>query len=339
MPQSKDKAGAAKATGSLSKDQVVKEYTQFIQELSSKAPAKVAPYVKQGAPHAALAIFYLMVAMPYIVKGLTMAQAIIAKLPDRLLRALLGFVLCFFGGFFPYLIAASEAWTVCGGDHAKECIKDLYQQYLKAQAANEQDGSAGPGTKDEAAMSQEVMLRKTQVLARSIDPEVLASGLTGVYTASIGVLAVLKINFARTVTLGERIGERVYVFASNYEKRIEDLLPAEDKKWVPVCLRWTCKAITIIMAWWIQRIISAFHSAMRGGHMLGVYLVEYLKENKIVQAGPDDSKIDEMVGWVLAAVGLLFQISTGFSFGFPLNLLFLPLRLLETMVVWSVSAF
>ena len=44
---------------------------------------------------------------------------------------------------------------------------------------------------------------------------------------------------------------------------------------------------------------------------------------------PDESYLDEAVGYSLAAVGFLFQIFNGFSLPFPLNLIFLPLTIVE----------
>ena len=44
---------------------------------------------------------------------------------------------------------------------------------------------------------------------------------------------------------------------------------------------------------------------------------------------PDESYLDEIVAYTLAAVGFSFQIFNGFSLPFPLNLIFLPLTLIE----------
>ena len=39
---------------------------------------------------------------------------------------------------------------------------------------------------------------------------------------------------------------------------------------------------------------------------------------------PDTSYVDEVIGYVLAAAGLLWQLSTSFGLPFPLNLVLLP---------------
>ena len=44
---------------------------------------------------------------------------------------------------------------------------------------------------------------------------------------------------------------------------------------------------------------------------------------------PDDSNLDEIVGYVLAAAGFVFQLQAGFALVFPLNLVLLPLTTVE----------
>ena len=51
---------------------------------------------------------------------------------------------------------------------------------------------------------------------------------------------------------------------------------------------------------------------------------------------PDDSHVDEAIGYVLAAVGFIFQLQAGFSLFFPLNLLLLPLSMVEWVLRWQI---
>ena len=43
----------------------------------------------------------------------------------------------------------------------------------------------------------------------------------------------------------------------------------------------------------------------------------------------EESYIDEAIGYSLAACGFLFQFWSGFSLPFPLNIIFLPLSIIE----------
>ena len=52
---------------------------------------------------------------------------------------------------------------------------------------------------------------------------------------------------------------------------------------------------------------------------------------------PDDSYLDEAIGYSLAAVGFCFQIFNGFSLPFPLNIVFLPLTIIEWFLRIQIS--
>jgi hypothetical protein len=51
----------------------------------------------------------------------------------------------------------------------------------------------------------------------------------------------------------------------------------------------------------------------------------------------DESYIDEIIGWTVAAVGIYFQIRLGFSLPFPLNVLLFPFSIAENTIVWLIS--
>ena len=53
---------------------------------------------------------------------------------------------------------------------------------------------------------------------------------------------------------------------------------AADRKWLPVVVKWLCKAVGIVVAWTVQRILSAAHSAMRGGFMAARHAMEFIAQ-------------------------------------------------------------
>jgi hypothetical protein len=91
------------------------------------------------------------------------------------------------------------------------------------------------------------------------------------------------------------------------------------------------------VAWTVQRVISALHSAMRGGLMLSRNLLQYLHEMNILHINAETSVLDEVAGYALAALGLYFQLSYGFSLPFPLNVLLFPFTLLEYLLLAMIS--
>jgi len=320
----------------------LERYTKLLLALSEKAPDKVKPYMEKASPIVAMIFLYIKIATPYILQAACFVQEMISKLPERVFNALLGFTICFCGGVFPTTIAAVEAWKVCGGDEAISSAKEILAEFKKVLEANKKDNEEdkdGNGIADVDEISpQALLLRKSKLAMRSVDPDKINNGLANLYTGWIGVLAVLKIQFAKTVTLGTMIGEKLYGAAQFFvEPQVMAVTPEEYKKWVPVVLQWMCKAIAISIAWWIQRVISAFHSAIRGGLIFGRELVNYLHEKGVVNWKDDDTYMDEAVGWAVAALGLLFQWTFRFSMPFPLNILLFPVTLLETFIIWSVS--
>lgn len=339
------KKGEKKAAAAVSEDPRqadIKRYTDVIQELSKKAPAKVAPYVKKFAPYLATAAVYFIAALPYVMQACQAIQKFVSALPEKIIYAALGFLVCFFGGIFPATIAAAEAWKICGGREAMEYCILLYKQAEKVHAAQVEDEKKdddGDGVPDVKQINPKALIRrKASMVATVVDPETVSKCFVGLYTGWIGVLAILKIRFAKTVALGERIGAKAYTQVSKIEPAIMEVVPEEYRKWVPLCVRWTCKLLAIKFAWWMQSIISAFHSAIIGGLLFGTYVVDFLKDKKIIHFSSEDSYLDEVIGWSLAGLGFLFQFWLGFHLPFPLNLFLWPLQLLEGFIVWSVAA-
>ena len=101
--------------------------------------------------------------------------------------------------------------------------------------------------------------------------------------------------------------------------------------------------------WYLQMIISAFYSAIRGGKMFADGLIMFLAMHKLVDKipllnkcvstpfDPDESYVDEVLGFGLAAVGFWFQLSHAFAVQFPLNIIFFPLSLLQSFLEWNAA--
>lgn len=83
--------------------------------------------------------------------------------------------------------------------------------------------------------------------------------------------------------------------------------------------------------------LSAFHSAIRGGLMLARNLMEYSTVMGYYKINHEESMLDEALGYGIALLGLFFQLSYGFGLPFPLNILLLPFRIAEWALIWLVS--
>lgn len=336
-------AKAPESAASAVNNSEAERYAKLIIGLSDNAPEKARPYIKKAAPIVGMAAVYIRIAIPHIIKFYSMVAEQVAKLPMGLIRALVGFCMCFFGGVFPGTIAAYEAWSLCGGKEAVASAKELYAEFEKVLEANKKDGEEdkdGDGKPDIDSLDpKELVIHKTKLVLQTVDPSKVSKQISLLYTGWIGVLATLKIQFARTITLGVSIGEKLYGPTEHYiQPVVEKLVEEEYQQWVPVVLKWICKVIAVSIAWWIQRIISAFHSCIKGGLIFGRELVHFLHKKGYVKFDIDDTYIDEGIGWGIAVVGLFTQFYFGFGVPFPLNLFFLPVTFVEAFIAWSVNS-
>jgi len=117
-----------------------------------------------------------------------------------------------------------------------------------------------------------------------------------------------------------------------------EVLPKELHKWVPAVVDYACKLAAISIAFTLQTLISAFHSAIRGGRMIGNYGVIYLhRKGHLKDFDAEKSNLDEAVGYGFALIGFLFQLYMGFGLVFPFNLVFLPVSICEGLLTVLIS--
>lgn len=119
--------------------------------------------------------------------------------------------------------------------------------------------------------------------------------------------------------------------------KLEKLVPAEYKQWVKPSIDSVIKASAISFAWTLQRILSAVHSALRGGLMCSRNVIEYLGKLGVAHINHEETVLDEVAGYALAALGLYFQLSSGFRLPFPLNIILFPLSMVEYLLLWFIS--
>ena len=162
------------------------------------------------------------------------------------------------------------------------------------------------------------------------DPQKLATAVGGVYAGWLAVIGTLRLEFAKTVTLGVTIAEMIDQPAMRFGlPLLAHLVPEVYHRWLPVWVRTATKAIAVAFAWYLQVIISAFHSAMRGGLLFSRGILRWANKHGLIDLHEDDTYLDEVVGYGLAAAGFAFQFFNGFALPFPLNIILFPLTCVE----------
>jgi len=293
---------------------------------------------------------------PYLLKLHALTLALYALLepyhPEEFMPILFGLVLTFFGGHFFTLFAAIEAYRLCGYEQTKEHLAALYQSYLAVMEANAKDNQVdedGDGIADvHQISSQELLTRKLSLVAKSVDPNSVSQALSGVWMGFLGVVAVLRTKFAQTVALGATVGQILesYVGERFLRPALEKAIPEGYHKWVPVIVSYSCKLVGVSIAWYIQRVISAFYSSIKGANMAAAGLAVYLARRggaagDIAKKIGDGKESRSMVFLVLtsfvAYIGFSWQLGSNFALPFPLNVVLFPLTLAEYFITWFVA--
>jgi hypothetical protein len=181
--------------------------------------------------------------------------------------------------------------------------------------------------------------RKALLFFRTIDPNHFGEIIGGLQSGLFAVVATLKFQFAKAITLGSVIQQMLKKPVDMFiTPLITNQLPDEYKKWGPVGMGWAVKAAAIYVAFFIQRIISAYYSAVRGGLMASRNLLQYCEKMNFVHINADESIVDEVLGYTLAGLGLYWQVSSGFQLYFPLNILMIPATIAEWALMWLVNS-
>jgi len=204
---------------------------------------------------------------------------------------------------------------------------------------------------------QELGQRKVFLAMRSIDdPKRLQNAIGALWASYIAVLATLRLEFARTTAFALGIVETVKypllrvlstptLMMLNAAPPSMRLSADAAKTWTSTIIESSLVFIAVIFAWYLQMIISAFYSALRGGKMFADGTITLLFENGYMKYvpfiaqpfNPDESFVDETVGYSIAACGFLFQFFSGFALPFPLNIIFLPLSIIEWFLRIQIS--
>jgi len=259
--------------------------------------------------------------------------------------------MAFFGGSFLVTIAACEAFRASGAyESTMQAVFDIQKDYRLVLEADKKDNELdedGDGIADVKQISKdELVKRKLRLVFKSVNPERVMNALAAIYAGFIAVIAALKVQFARALALGNSIGEVVTKPALQYgEPKLDELVPEEYRKWNKHVLSMICKVTAVMIAWFLQRVISTVHSAVKGGTLFAESLLNYLiKQGKLGSENPEkfmtsDKKRDmeQKLSVGITILGVLFQFYMGWGLIFPLNILLLPFTMLEWFLTFFVN--
>eukprot|EP00741_Cyanophora_paradoxa_P020120 tig00021234_g19421.t1 len=301
---------------------------------------------KVGPYYTAAAKFFDQYVAPALEKSYEVGAQLWKKLepyhPEEFAPALLGLVMLFCGGRYMTLIAAIEALRICGYEKVKSCVITLWQSYCKARDENRKDDQLDDnkdGVADVKQMDRKALLRRKLLLfAKVVDPEVVAGALGGIYAGYVAVIATLRIQFAQAITLGAAIGDFLTPVANKtVTPLLTKLVPPEYAKWPAVGVRYACKCAGVSIAWFAQRVISSFHSSMRGAQLFASGTLHWLGRNGYTMKYDAANPLTLAAVTVAGGLGFAYQVKSLFDIPWLLKLLLWPCDLAETALMYAVG--
>lgn len=278
-------------------------------------------------------------AIPIVINVAQAGYKVYKRLPMDWAQLLIGAILCFFGGFYPTVFAALQAAEHGGLSTVRNALSAISEEITIIVEENKKDDAKdddGDGVADTNQITgKELVKRKVKLVLTKMNPEKVNDAIAAIYKVWMTVLAVLTIEFARTIALSLTISAYIKKLADRFLLPVvKAATPKEYERWCPVLLDWLCKSIGMSIAWKIQTVISAFTSALAGGLIMSRAVLLLLSKGK---KDHEDTNIDEIASYAFAGMGFYFQYNVGFSTPFPLNWVLWPMEIAEWWIRWSVT--
>lgn len=321
---------------------------QILSSASDASPALtkvVDTLAPLAGPLKKVAVFAVDYVLPIYVKAFNLGLYVYDKLPVDLFSALVGLGLSFCGGAYCASIAAIEALRLSGWETTKQALLDVYadlSECYRAHYADDARDDDGDGVPDVKQIDAKALLsRKLAVYALAIkDPNRLATALGGLYAAWLAVQGVLRLEFAKTITLGVAIAEMATPFLQRFAvPLLVQIVPKPYHHWIPLVVQSSARALGVALAWRLQVIISAVHLALRGGLLFSRSLLSYAQAHGyLTSKSHEETYLDEALGYTVAVLGFYCQMSWGFGLPFPLSIFMLPFDGVEWYIRYTITS-
>lgn len=354
MPDDEEPPRPVKRLSTASKVDRVMQAAAETADAKEVNPA-VGSCLRASGPVVACMVRAALLVAPAIMWLAAQAYTIYLAAPKKLLTIMFGAALCFFGGTFAASIAAIEAFRLMGWHRVMADVGVLITEARRVSVASAQDDQLdvdGDGVADvEQVTPHQLASRKIVLAMRTVaEPARLSSAAGALWGAYLAVLATLRLEFAQTTAIALGLVETVQLPITRVlaPPVSQALAPLQLVHWGETLLDSGMKIVAIILAWYLQMVLSATYSALRGGRIFALALCDliaergwsvYVEQLPGVTApfDPETSYLDEAIGYSLGAVGLFWQLSTAFTLPFPLSLLLLPLTIVEWLLRWQIS--
>jgi hypothetical protein len=286
--------------------------------------------------------------LPPIAATLRAVVGFYSILPMDAIMAQIGFIYAFAGGYYPTLFAAIQAAQHCGYHDMVKALHILIDEATTAIQACDFPSVKSSSFEFTRKRARDIFMEKTKIVLATIDPVRINEAVAALYTTWLSISIVLEREFARTIALSITIAESIRPVVTFVIRRpLQYCIPSQYFKWIPIIIGWVCKATAMSLAWRIQRVLTAYTSAIAGGLMCSRALFRMIQKRGIRffglfpanESDMEKSHLDEFLGYTIAICGLHSQIGKGFSFEipFPLNLVTWPFDIAERWIQWQIT--
>jgi hypothetical protein len=320
-----------------------KELMRVEKLLEKAGNSPVGESLKKFQPIIDVAANVLNKVAPFFILGYKYFCIAYSYLPVDIICALIGLCLVFFGGIYVLTVAAAETFYMTGWHGFKTSFLWLKQNFQILWEKSRDDDNKD---EDNDGIADVLQLTPKQLVTRKVsfffihcsEPQRLMDMVSILCTSVVGVFAVLRVDFAKTIALATTIGEEMRKPAALVIVPIASTaLPKEYHQWIAPVINMVCKSVAISIAWFIQRIISSVQTAVRGGLLFSRSILKFFNDKGYIQFNDQETYLDEIIGWSLAVIGVYFQIHDLYSVPFPLNLILWPVDLFENYLTWVIS--
>eukprot|EP00928_Gymnodinium_smaydae_P044389 TRINITY_DN29615_c0_g1_i1.p2 TRINITY_DN29615_c0_g1~~TRINITY_DN29615_c0_g1_i1.p2 ORF type:complete len:388 (-),score=102.35 TRINITY_DN29615_c0_g1_i1:229-1347(-) len=340
----------------LSKEDRMGDYIDAMADKAGSFSPKCAAFLHTFKPFVTCFMKFLSCVVPLYVKLYNLVYKVLSYLPHNVLMMLFGICLCFFGGVYIASIAAIEAFRNMGGQQLYTDIAYIRDEVVKVMAAREDDAKVdndkdGIADRDQMTGSElaEHDIKLAMVAVK--DPDKLQSAVGSLWSAYIAVLATLRLQFARTIAIALGVCELIkFPVVRVFAPVLTYLMGPDLKHWVNTTIDVSIKFFAMMFAWYLQAYISAFYSGLRGASLFATGLFNILAAHGLLEKlpfvkkpfNPDESYLDEIIGFPLAAVGMYWQFKSQFGLPFWAHIPLFPLDIveywLEFQITWGSTA-
>eukprot|EP01060_Flectonema_neradi_P007290 TRINITY_DN15062_c0_g1_i1.p1 TRINITY_DN15062_c0_g1~~TRINITY_DN15062_c0_g1_i1.p1 ORF type:complete len:327 (+),score=58.00 TRINITY_DN15062_c0_g1_i1:65-1045(+) len=311
----------------------VDQGAEVFDNLKQKVPPKFANFAEKVRPVVMVILQGVDLILPYLPLIWDICQKLyILLLPCfEELTIVWGFVLAFFGGSFVTTITAVEAFRLVG----KKKITESW-----ARISDDVDRVISDYNKstDTNITANEWLKANGRRVLTHVDPDDCKAAMLGFYAGITAIVACLKSQFAKCIALGASMGDVIesHCGVQFVTPVVKQLLPEDHHKWAPFATQCICRLPAVFFSWFIQRLVAAFHSSVRGGSILADALIETLMKRGLLTS-PVAPQHRSALASVIAGTGLLFQLNYGFTLPWFLAIFLFPFTIIENILYWTLS--